>query len=262
MVSDIKFDMSKDAENGVVQLVDFISSSVRAADHTKYAAVDITKEFLETVVMYQNLYGNKVLDFNNDSSPFEHINSIFASTGKSNLGELLLSKTKGFGDAIAKRYRLCIISKIARGERVVNEFEYDEVGKLRVRDEKQPHDKNKFKRFFMRNINMLNLHGETQSVGKKDFMDACRKIPFVFDLLRAETFWQDRKIDQAETQKKSTSTFKKDDGTSIASLKKKNKFQPQVTLFLNDKERIFIFKFENKIMASTDHTKIHELVPK
>jgi hypothetical protein len=144
----------------------------------------------------------------------------------------------------------------------VNEFEYGQDAKLKVRAEEQAHDNNKLKSFLMKNINLLNLHSETQTVGKKEFMDACRRIPFVFDLLRAETFWQDRKIDQTSTARRTTSTFKKDDEPSIASLKKKNKFQPQVTLFLNDREKIFIFKFENKIMANSELTKIKELVPK
>ena len=61
--------------------------------------VDLTKEVQETFVMYQNLFGNKVLDFNDDSSPFKFFNNIFASTGKNDLGKLILDKTRSFGEA-------------------------------------------------------------------------------------------------------------------------------------------------------------------
>jgi len=61
--------------------------------------IDITKEFQETFVMYQNLFGNKLLDFNEDTSPFKHFNNIFASTGKGDLGSILLQKTLSLGQA-------------------------------------------------------------------------------------------------------------------------------------------------------------------
>jgi hypothetical protein len=108
--------------------------------------------------MHQNLFGNKVLDFNDDTSPFNVLNNIFASTGKSDVGDLLLEKTKTLGEVQAKKYRLCLLSQIAGGERVMTEIHYDlEDGKLIVPEDKQPNEENKFKRFFMRNINILNL---------------------------------------------------------------------------------------------------------
>ena len=36
---------------------------------------------------------------------------------------------------------------------------------------------------------------------------------------------------------------------SIASLKMKKRFGPIVNIFLSDKDKIFIFKFENKVMG-------------
>ena len=51
-----------------------------------------------------------MLDFNDDTSPFNVLNNIFASSGKSDVGDLLLEKTKTLGEAIAKKYRLCILS--------------------------------------------------------------------------------------------------------------------------------------------------------
>ena len=67
--------------------------------------------------------------------------------------------------------------------------------------------------------------------------------------MRAETFWQDRKMEVTKA--------------SIASLKMKKRLGPVVNIFLSDKDKIFIFKFENKVMGGrTDQTTIKELVPK
>lgn len=108
--------------------------------------------------MYQNMFGNKVLDFNDNTSPFLNFNNIFASTGKSDLGDLLLAKTRSLGEAHTKRYRLCLISQIAGGERVLTEIRYDlKEGTIVLSEDQKPNEQNKFKRFFMRNINILNL---------------------------------------------------------------------------------------------------------
>jgi len=46
-------------------------------------------------------------------------------------------------------------------------------------------------------------------------------------------------------------------------MRMKKKFLPVVNIFLSDKEKIFIFKFENKVMGGkSDQTSIKELVPK
>mmetsp|Transcript_5079 Transcript_5079/g.7687 ORF Transcript_5079/g.7687 Transcript_5079/m.7687 type:complete len:197 (+) Transcript_5079:6888-7478(+) len=73
-------------------------------------------------------------------------------------------------------------------------------------------------------------------------------MPFVYDMMRAETMWQDRKH-EAIGQVKSTS------------LRMKTRFQPVVNIFLSDKDKIFIFKFESKVMGG-GQTKVRELVPK
>lgn len=54
-------------------------------------------------------------------------------------------------------------------------------------------DQQEFKRFFQRNINILDLQGRPTSLSKQEFMEGTMKMPFVGDLLRAETLWQDRK---------------------------------------------------------------------
>ena len=70
MPGDIKFDMQRDVENGVTRLEDFLGQTISMRDASNYAAIDLTVEVQETFNMYQNLYGNKVLDFNDNSSPF------------------------------------------------------------------------------------------------------------------------------------------------------------------------------------------------
>ena len=61
------------------------------------------------------MFGNKTLDFNEDTSPFGHLDKLLASSGKSDLGSVLLEKTKKLGD-LAKNFRVCLISQIAGGE--------------------------------------------------------------------------------------------------------------------------------------------------
>jgi hypothetical protein len=64
----------------------------------KTSIVDITKEVQETFLMYQNLFGNKIIDLNDETSPFKELGNLFSSTGKTNLGGLLLSRTKALGE--------------------------------------------------------------------------------------------------------------------------------------------------------------------
>jgi len=39
-------------------------------------AIDITEEVQETVNAYQSMFGNKLLDFNSDSSPFKYLGTL------------------------------------------------------------------------------------------------------------------------------------------------------------------------------------------
>ena len=104
--------------------------------------------------MYQNLYGNKILDFNDDVSPFKNINNIFAGNGNQKLGTDLISRTAKY----SKNYRLCLIPIVAGGERYLTELKYDhKEGQLVIDPENQPTEEQKFKRFFQRNINVLDL---------------------------------------------------------------------------------------------------------
>lgn len=92
MAPEVKYDIARDAESGFIALEDFLGQTIDAKDISRYQTIDLTREFQETFLMYQNLYGNKVLDFNDVSSPFTQLNQIFASTGRGNLGTLLLDK--------------------------------------------------------------------------------------------------------------------------------------------------------------------------
>ena len=84
---------------------------------------------------------------------------------------------------------------------MLTEVHYDTTtGKLQVQEDRIPNEKNKFKRFFMRNINILSLQGRDKAIGKREFMEGARKMPFVFDLMRAESFWQDRKREQRDAK--------------------------------------------------------------
>lgn len=74
------------------------------------------------------MFGNKLLDFNNDTSPFAHIDNLFLSQGEKGLGMKLLSSTSSL--TRADDYRLIILSQISGGERIQSEFQYNSSGKL------------------------------------------------------------------------------------------------------------------------------------
>ena len=86
ITSEIKFDMNR---KEVTSLENFLANS----NIKTVSTVDVTKEVQETFVMYQNLFGNKILDLNDDTSPFIKFNNLFASSGKADLGSLILSKS-------------------------------------------------------------------------------------------------------------------------------------------------------------------------
>ena len=98
IASEIKYDINK---KDVITLETFLA----AANNKNVNVVDVTKEVQETFVMYQNMFGNKILDLNDDTSPFIQFNNVFASTGKADLGSLVLQKSKDLGN-----FRLCIVS--------------------------------------------------------------------------------------------------------------------------------------------------------
>jgi len=74
--------------------------------------------------MYQNLFGNKLLDFSESSRPFRNFNSIFASTGQDGKGSEILARTRML-DESRQKFRVCIVSQIAGGERRLTEVWYD-----------------------------------------------------------------------------------------------------------------------------------------
>lgn len=79
----------------------------------------MTTEVVSTFQMYQNLYGNKIIDFNEDISPFKSLNNILSGNGNQSLGNTLISRTGKLG------HRLCLITFIAGGERHLTEINYD-----------------------------------------------------------------------------------------------------------------------------------------
>jgi len=101
-------------------------------------------------------------------------------------------------EAQRRKYRLCLISSIGGGEYIQTELTYDlQTGEIVIDEENRPNDKKGFIRFFQRNINILDLQGKHTALSKQEFMQGSLKIPFVYDLLRAETLWQDRKYESS-----------------------------------------------------------------
>jgi hypothetical protein len=69
------------------------------------------------------MFGNKTLDFNKDTTPFSNLNNLFLSIG-TNIGDELRKKISDFAIE-PQRFRLCLISEIRGGERILSEFFYD-----------------------------------------------------------------------------------------------------------------------------------------
>jgi len=160
----IKFDMLKNERSGFCTLEKFMGTGYFESANA-FQTIDVTSEAQATFQMYVNLYGNKILDFNDDISPFRSLNNILAGNGNHELGTELMKRTTKYGTQ-GKRYRLCLISLIAGGERQLTELRYDAQGKIEIPEEKQPVDQQEFKRFFQRNINILDLQGRPTSLSK------------------------------------------------------------------------------------------------
>ena len=167
---EITFDIP---EQKLIKLEDVLQASswTRAAVSGQGRAIDITKPFQETFVMYQNLFGNKMLDFNVDTSPFRNIDCLFAArleedVKRKKLGTALLSKTRSYSSAAL--FRLCILTRLCDGERKLDEIWYDHrSGKLRPdHGASSAADDNLFKRLFTRNSKILNLSGNQRPIKK------------------------------------------------------------------------------------------------
>jgi hypothetical protein len=89
-----------------------------------------------------------------------------------------------------QRFRLCLISEIRGGERILVEKNYDiQSGELIQEQIEDGDDENTFKRAFKRNINVVDVSGRNTSLTKGEFFESTKKMPFVYDMLRAETLW-------------------------------------------------------------------------
>lgn len=87
----------------------------------------------------------------------------------------------------------------------------------------------------MRNINVIDLSGRNVALSKAEFFEGTRKIPFVYDLLRAETLWQDRKLNDGSQIKT---------GSKVSFLTMKRKLLPKMSVFVHANEKILVFQFE------------------
>ena len=142
-------------------------------------SVDVTDEVLETVNSYQRMFGNKIIDFNEDSSAFARIETLIKG------GKKLVELTSQLGG----KYRLVIFYQVS-SERYMFEVNYDASGALvknRDLDEKDDIDE-----YLKRNISKLHLSGRSKGISKKEFMLKSEQIPFLQDLIRMETFYRDR----------------------------------------------------------------------
>lgn len=87
--------------------------------------VDVTEEVQETLNSYQRMFGNKVLDFNYDSSAFKNIGTLIKG------GEDMVRKTAAAGKraGASSQYKLVLFYQVS-SERYMFEVRYDEKGHL------------------------------------------------------------------------------------------------------------------------------------
>ena len=83
--------------------------------------VDLTSEVRETLNNLTNFSGNKIIDFNLQTSLFSHISNFFE---KNEIGLRLMGQSLKFGQ-IKQLYRLCLVVQVGNGERVVYEVYYN-----------------------------------------------------------------------------------------------------------------------------------------
>ncbi len=117
----------------------------------------MTDEVLETTNSYQRMFGNKIIDFNFDSSAFHKIDTLIKG------GKKMVDITNNIGG----KYRLVIFYSVS-SERYMFEVDYDQNGELiknRELDEKDDIDE-----YLKRNINKLYLCGRSKGISKKEFL--------------------------------------------------------------------------------------------
>lgn len=95
----------------------------------------------------------------------------------------------------------------------------------------------------MRNINVIDLSGRKEALSKAEFFEGTRKVPFVYDLLRAETLWQDRKLSESKGSQVRPAS-------KINFLTMKRKLLPKLTVFVHVNDKILVFMFEQKNLSN------------
>lgn len=182
----------------------------------------MTEEVQETVNSYQSMFGNKLLDFNFDSSPFKQIGTLIRRGGE------LAEMTKRF----AGTYRL-VISYMVSGERYRFEVRYDTNGRLSASQDLG--EKDDLDEYLKRNINKLYLSGRSKGISKAEFIEKTVQIPFLHDLLRVETLYRDR---------------------LQSTLHKKKKLSKELVILLNfdsgDAHHLLIFRFQARVMHNVE----------
>ena len=200
-----------------VRLREFLVKPTLLAEEDCFS-VDVTDEVLETVNSYQRMFGNKIIDFNEDSSAFARIETLIKG------GKKLVELTSQLGG----KYRLVIFYQVS-SERYMFEVDYDANGVLvknRDLDEKDDIDE-----YLKRNISKLHLSGRSKGISKKEFMLKSEQIPFLQDLIRMETFYRDR---------------------LQSTLQRKRRLQTELVVLLGQDEALFVFRFQAKVMANIE----------
>lgn len=95
-LSSIKFDMERSAKFGYTTMEEFFGAGM-FKNQDAFQTIDVTAQVQATFQMYQNLYGNKMIDLNDDISPFKTLNNMLAGNENKKLGDELINRTAKFG---------------------------------------------------------------------------------------------------------------------------------------------------------------------
>lgn len=131
---------------------------------------------------YIAVFGTKVIDFNQSESPFKKLSDLIG------VGATTLLKTTKGG-----KYKLVFFCQ-AYSERFTFDVHYSDQGELTQagNSENTVTKVNDIESYFERNSCRLFLNGTDRPISKSEFFDKIESIPMFANLLRVETFFQDR----------------------------------------------------------------------
>jgi len=154
------------------------------------------------------MFGNKIVDFNFDSSAFKNIDSIVKGLTRN-------------GMLMGDKRRLVLFCQV-QGEKFEFEVPFNREGNLI--QNRELIEKDDIDEYLRRHTNKLFLTGKSKGITKEEFMRETEEIPYMNDLIRQETLFRDRILEKHRP---------------------KTKIKQDIVVLLNIEEALIIFRFSN-----------------